>query len=188
MGPHVPRFRGPCLLAAGTKRKGLGRVAGTGPDFSSSSLPSESPLQRQFVSQVWTQAHQLLGVGGLGWGWGAAGGRRRGPTTRDSDAQQSLEVARLSLSGSAHPAPQWLRGPEERGGAAGSQIQISTITTTEVTGTLQCTTSCGMSGPGTADFQMWTREAQRSHGTCLRSLCCPVSLDPGLEASSLSPT
>lgn len=69
-----------------------------------------------------------------------------------------------------------------------SRVQISTITTTEVTGTLQFMTSCEVSRPGTADFQVWTHEAQRNQVTCLRSLCCLVSLDCGLEASSLCPT
>lgn len=45
-----------------------------------------------------------------------------------------------------------------------------------------------ISGAGTAGFQTWTREPQRSNVTCSRSLSCLVNLDQGPEASSLYPT
>lgn len=44
------------------------------------------------------------------------------------------------------------------------------MATTGVTGILQFTTSCGMSGPDRADCQMPHCEAQRSKVTALRSL------------------
>lgn len=87
------------------------------------------------------------------------------------------------------PTPECGRSgnPQERGDTE-SWIQIGTMTTTEVTGTLQFTASWGMSGTDNADFQMRPREAQRSEVTALRSLCCLVNLDWGLEAGCLCPT